>query len=63
MSWITKSSSWIREKLNPAQVRIAQDAGTQIGTDSKISYFQSFQKLEAVNRSVSLLVNAAASLD
>ena len=63
MSWITKSSSWIREKLNPAQVRIAQDAGTQIGTDSKITYFQSFQKLESVNRSVSLLVNAAASLD
>jgi HK97 family phage portal protein len=63
MSWITKSSSWIREKLNPAQVRIAQDAGTQIGTDSKITYFQSFKKLEAVNRSVSLLVNSAASLD
>jgi HK97 family phage portal protein len=63
MSWITKSSSWIREKLNPAQVRIAQEAGTQVGTDSKISYFQSFQKLESVNRSVSLLVNAAASLD
>jgi HK97 family phage portal protein len=63
MSWITKSSSWIREKLNPAQVRIAQDAGTQIGTDSKITYFQSFKKLEAVNRSVSLLVNASASLD
>jgi len=63
MSWITKSSGWIREKLNPAQVRIAQEAGTQVGTDSKISYFQSFQKLESVNRSVSLLVNAAASLD
>jgi HK97 family phage portal protein len=63
MSWITKSSSWIREKLNPAQFRIAQDAGTQIGTDSKITYFQSFQKLEVVNRSVSLLVNSAAGLD
>jgi len=63
MSWITKSSSWIREKLNPAQVRIAQEEGTQVGTDSKISYFQSFQKLESVNRSVSLLVNSAASLD
>jgi HK97 family phage portal protein len=63
MSWITKSSSWIREKLNPAQVRIAQEEGTQVGTDSKIGYFQSFQKLESVNRSVSLLVNSAASLD
>ena len=23
MSWITKSQDWIREKLNPAQARIA----------------------------------------
>lgn len=63
MSWITKSQDWVREKLNPAQTRIAQDAGTQVGTDAKITYFQSFQKLEAVNRSVSMLVNATASLD
>ena len=63
MSWITKSQDWIREKLNPAQVRIAQDAGTQIGSDVKVTYFQSFQKLEAVNRSVSMLVSAASSLD
>ena len=63
MSWITKSQDWVREKLNPAQTRIAQDSGTQIGTDAKITYFQSFQKLEAVNRSVSMLVNAASSLD
>jgi len=63
MSWITKSQDWIREKLNPAQTRIAQDAGTQIGSDVKVTYFQSFQKLEAVNRSVSMLVSAASSLD
>lgn len=63
MSWITKSQNWVREKLNPAQVRIAQEAGTQIGTDSKITYFQSFQKLESVNRSVNMLVSATASLD
>lgn len=63
MSWITKAQDWISVKLNPAQTRIAQDAGTQIGTDAKITYFQSFQKLESVNRSVSLLVNACASLD
>lgn len=54
---------WIREKLNPAQVRIAESEGTQVGTDSKLSYFQSFKRLEDVNRSVSMLVNAAASLD
>lgn len=63
MSWITKSQDWFREKLNPAQTRIAQDAGTQIGSDTKVTYFQSFQKLESVNRSVSMLVSAASSLD
>lgn len=63
MSWIQKSQMWIREKLNPAQVRIAESEGTQVGTDSKLSYFQSFKRLEDVNRSVSMLVNAAASLD
>ena len=63
MSWITKSQDWVREKLNPAQTRIAQDSGTQIGSDAKITYFQSFQKLESVNRSVNMLVSAASSLD
>lgn len=63
MSWITKSQDWIRTKLNPAQTRIAEAEGTQVGTDATLSYFQSFKKLEAVNRSVSLLVNACSSLD
>ena len=63
MSWITKSQDWIRTKLNPAQARIAESEGTQVGTDATLSYFQSFKKLEAVNRSVSLLVNACSSLD
>jgi HK97 family phage portal protein len=63
MNILTKSADWFREKLNPAQTRIAQDSGTQIGTDAKITYFQSFQKLETVNRSVSMLVSAASSLD
>lgn len=63
MSWINKSQNWIRTKLNPAQARIAEGEGTQVGTDSKLTYFQSFKKLEDVNRSVSMLVNAASSLD
>lgn len=63
MSWITKSQNWVRTKLNPAQTRIAESEGTQVGTDAKLNYFQSFKKLEAVNRSVSMLVNAASSLD
>lgn len=63
MSWITKSADWFREKLNPAQTRIAQESGTMIGTDSSITYVQAFDKLESVNRSVNLIVNACASLD
>lgn len=63
MSWITKSSSWIREKLNPAQTRIAESEGTQVGTTAKISYTQAFKKLEAVNRPVNMLVSSCASLD
>jgi phage portal protein BeeE len=60
---MSRFTDWIVEKLNPAQTRIAQEAGTQIGSESKVTYKQAFQKLESVNRSVSMLVNAAASLD
>jgi HK97 family phage portal protein len=60
---MSRFTDWVREKFNPAQARIAQAAGTQIPTESKITYQQSFQKIEAVNRSVNMLVNACSSLD
>lgn len=60
MNWFTK---WVSEKLNPAQDRIAFSEGTHISTTAKITYQQAFQKLESVNRPVSLLVSACASLD
>jgi HK97 family phage portal protein len=63
MSWITKSTAWVRQKLNPAQERIAQSEGSRIGTTAPITYQQSFKKLESVNRSVSMLVAACSSLD
>jgi len=63
MAWLQNTRGWIAEKLNPAQTRIAQEAGTQVQTESRITYQQAFQKLESVNRSVSMLVNAASSLD
>ena len=63
MSWITKSADWIREKMNPAQMRIAQESGSQIGSDAQITYRQAFDKLESVNRSVNMIVNACSSLD
>jgi hypothetical protein len=37
------------KNFNPAQTRIAQEAGTQIGSESKVTYRQAFQKLESVN--------------
>jgi len=63
MAWLENTRGWIATKLNPAQTRIAQEAGTQVQTESRITYQQAFQKLESVNRSVSMLVNAASSLD
>jgi HK97 family phage portal protein len=63
MSWITRTGDWFRTKLNPAQSRIAQGEGSRIGTTAKITYLQAFQKLEAVNRSVNMVVSACASLD
>ena len=63
MSWITRTGDWVRQKLNPAQPRIAQGEGSRIGTTAKITYLQAFQKLESVNRSVNMVVSACASLD
>ena len=63
MNWITKSWHNLREKLNPAQVRIAQEAGTMVGTDAPITYKQAFERVEMVNRGVNLIVSACSSLD
>jgi hypothetical protein len=35
---MSRFTDWIVEKLNPAKARIAQSAGTQIGSESKITY-------------------------
>lgn len=63
MGLLTNTREWLVEKLNPAQERISQSEGSQVGSEAKISYLQAFKKLESVNRSVSLLVNAASSMD
>jgi HK97 family phage portal protein len=63
MSWIDTTKDWIVTKLNPAQGRVAQGEGVIIPTDAVITYQQAFRKLESVNRSVSMLVNACASMD
>jgi HK97 family phage portal protein len=53
----------LQEKLNPAQTRIAQDAGTQIGTDLQLTTRQSFDRVGVVNRGVNMIVSAISSLD
>jgi HK97 family phage portal protein len=64
MGIITNFRQYLVEKLNPAQERIAQAEGTQIGSEANlITYQQAFKKLESVNRSVNMVVSAASSLD
>lgn len=58
-----KITTWFREKLNPAQPQIQQDYGTDASTTGSFSYLKAFDKLESVNRGVSMIVNACASLD
>ena len=64
MAWYNPKS-WFAdsEKLNPAQVMISREQGVFINTDSYITYNQAFEKLEAVNRGVNMIVSGASSLD
>lgn len=58
-----KSMGWIREKLNPAQAAIYSESGVNQSTDQNLTYVRAFEKLEAVNRGVNMIVSAASSLD
>jgi HK97 family phage portal protein len=65
MTWYNPKS-WFaenEEKLNPAQQMISREQGMFINTDANISYNTAFEKLETVNRGVSMIVNGCASLD
>ena len=56
--------NWIVEKLNPAQEQIYYDEGSSVGTTQSIRNYQTaFKNIDSVNRSVSMLVAACASLD
>lgn len=63
MGLYTKTVDWFRTKLNPAQPQIYTDYGTDSSTTGTYGYLKAFDKLEAVNRGVSMIVNACASLD
>ena len=60
---LEKFKYWVIEKLNPAQEIISRDEGTTVGTDSFITYFQAFDRLETVNRGTNLIVSGCSSLD
>lgn len=50
-------------KANPAQPEIAREASSQVSTDAIPNYQIAFDKLEAVNRGVNMIVSAASGLD
>ena len=60
---IRNFGGWIREKLNPAQTIIRNQAGTIVGSDALLSYRAAFKKLETVSRGTNMIVSACASLD
>lgn len=62
MELLKSLTGWMT-KLNPAQERIAQDEGSRIGTDTPLTIFQAFDKLEDVNRGVNLIVNGCCTFD
>ena len=61
MTWYNPAT-WVT-KLNPVQDTIMYQEGTQITTTAPITYAQAFDKLETVNRGVSLIVSGCSSLD
>lgn len=63
MSWTTNVKNWVIEKLNPAQGVISREEGTGVATDSVITYYQAFNKLETVNRGTNMIVSGCSSLD
>jgi HK97 family phage portal protein len=63
MAGLKDLGNWFREKLNPAQEAISRDEGSYIGSTAVYTHIQAYEKIETVNRSVNMLVQAAASLD
>lgn len=51
------------QKENPAQERIAQDAGTYVYTDWTPTFSHAVEDFESVQRAVNLVVSGTASLD
>lgn len=63
MTWYNPTTwNWF-QKLNPAQEEIYYAEGTSSSSTASINYMTAFDKLEAVNRGVNMIVNACAGLD
>lgn len=66
MKWYNPTTWFVdevEEKENPAQNFIAWQEGSALSSTAAINYANAFDKLESVNRGVSMIVNACASLD
>lgn len=62
MTWYNPNT-WFSQKANPAQAVISMNEGINVFSDASITYAQAFDKLETVNRGVSMIVSGCASLD
>lgn len=60
---MSKFIDWFREKLNPAQPQIYHDFGTTDLSTGSVGYLKAFDKLECVNRSVTMIVQGCAMMD
>ena len=63
MSRVERLREWLVEKLNPAQQRISEQEGTQVGTTQPATYQFYFRDVDCVNTSINKVVSACSSLD
>ncbi|OQB10058.1 MAG: Phage portal protein [Parcubacteria group bacterium ADurb.Bin216] len=66
MKWYNPTTWFVdevEEKENPAQEVISWQEGSVLSSNASVNYTNAFDKLESVNRGVSMIVNACASLD
>lgn len=57
-----KLGKWLVNKLNPAQVWIAQSEGTQVSREPEYSYIHYYETLEIVNRAANMIIDDVAEI-
>ena len=62
MAWYNNILGWF-SKANPAQEYISYQTGTNLSTDSSVTYKNAFVNLETVNRGTNMIVSACSSFD